>query len=391
MKNILIISPSNAGTIALCTLNLFESLKKIQNVNVECLLLYKEANGLKGFENCKYIVDKTTPNNQTKSYFNKIKSIRNEKKQFNPDITISTLIIVNVLNILAGGKEKKIGIFHSPFKQSWLLGFSNVILQFFSYLCLFPFLDNLFCVSEEVKNSVLHFPTINRKKVKVVYNIHNLEKIIEMSNEELGSDLSYFNKPTILYCGRLDDNKAPLRAIKAFEKSNFSQNGNLILIGDDTCNLQNELLNYITTHNLASSVFYLGPKSNPYKYMKASVGLISSSYSEGLPGVMIESLALHKPVITTNSSEGIWEIMEVHDKYENNLRNLMETPSGYISSNLSYHNHKYEIFDIENLSLAIDATINHYSYVNSNFLEKVTAKNVLNIYLNYAQNKEIII
>lgn len=111
--------------------------------------------------------------------------------------------------------------------------------------------------------------------------------------------------------------------------------------------------------------------------MKASVGLISSSYSEGLPGVMIESLALHKPVITTNSSEGIWEIMEVHDKYENNLRNLMETPSGYISSNLSYHNHKYEIFDIENLSLAIDATVKHFPYINSHFLEKIKAENVL--------------
>ena len=377
MKNILIISPSNVGTIALCTLNLFESLINVQNLNVECLLLYKEKNGFKGFDNCKCIVDNTSQQLQNISYINKIKAIRKVKKQFNPDITISTLTIVNVLNILSGGKEKKIGIFHSPFKQSWLLGLNNVILQFFSYLCLFPFFDDIFCVSEEVKKSVLHFPTINQKKIKVVYNIHNIERIIEMSNEELRSDSIYFKKPAILFCGRLDNNKAPMRAIKAFEKSSFSQKGNLILIGDDTCNLQNELLNYITTHNLASSVFYLGPKSNPYKYMKASVGLISSSYSEGLPGVMIESLALHKPVITTNSSEGIWEIMEVHDKYENNLRNLMETPSGYISSNLSYHNHKYEIFDIENLSLAIDATVKHFPYINSHFLEKITAENVL--------------
>lgn len=381
MKRVLIISPSNEGTIALCTLNLYEALKREKDTEVRCLLLYKVQNGYKGFDECESIVNRQNDLKKSISYFKKIKAIREYKREFHPDITISTLTIVNTLSMLSGGAEKKIGVFHSPFKQAKLLGWGNVVLQFLSYLLLYPGFDKLFCVSEEVKKSVLRFPTIPRSKVKVVYNIHDTSKICKMAVDKLEEDSSLFACPGLLYCGRLDKNKAPLRAIKAYEKSSFSKYGNLLLMGADTDNLAPVINKYIESRGLSTKVLYIGPKSNPYKYMNACCGLLSSSYSEGLPGVMIEALVLGKPVISTNSSEGVWEILEIHNEYSESLNEIAQSPVGCISSNLAEKNPEKECEDIENLANAIDCAMKLNTPIRSNFLELVEASNILNEYL----------
>ena len=98
---------------------------------------------------------------------------------------------------------------------------------------------------------------------------------------------------------------------------------------------EKDALALIEKLNLNNRIVFLGYQNNPYKYMKHSVALVSSSYTESLPGVIIEALSIGVPVISTNSSKGIWEIFSVLDRYDEKLSKIYKTECGYITPNIS--------------------------------------------------------
>lgn len=350
IKKVLLLVAGDNGTIGSCSLNLYEAIKSVRQYEVKCAIVHHFENGYGGFKDALYF-DKENKG----GLLEQIKWLKCIKEIFNPDVTISTLFGVTTLSVLSGGKDKKIGIFHSPHQQMKAEGIARYSIALAQYAFLYPMLDKLCCVSEEVKNSLSAFPWIKDEKKQVVYNVHNIERIITKSKEELSdiAEQEIFRYPTIVYCGRLDRNKAPMRAIEAFAKAQRPQNAQLVFIGDDQENLRPELEKAAKRLNIDSQIYFFGRKVNPYKYIGRSSALISSSYSEGLPGVMIEALSLGVPVVTTNSSKGIWEIFSASDKYDKNLVGLFESDCGIISSNISFRNPQKYQTDIENLASAI--------------------------------------
>lgn len=350
IKKVLLLVAGDNGTIGSCSLNLYEAIKSVRQYEVKCAIVHHFENGYDGFKDALYF-DKENKG----GLLEQIKWLKCIKDTFSPDVTISTLFGVTTLSILSGGKDKKIGIFHSPHQQMKAEGIARYSITLAQYAFLYPMLDKLCCVSEEVKNSLSAFPWIKDEKKQVVYNVHNIERIITKSKEELSdiAEQEIFSYPTIVYCGRLDRNKAPMRAIEAFAKAQRPKNAQLVFIGDDQENLRPELEKAAKSLNIDSQIHFLGRKVNPYQYIGRSSALISSSYSEGLPGVMIEALSLGVPVVTTNSSKGIWEIFSTSDKYDKNLVGLFESDCGIISSNISFRNPQKYQTDIENLASAI--------------------------------------
>ena len=378
--NILIISCSNKGTIAKCSSTLYESLKKKNTLNVKLVNLYKYDDGEQILEGCDSLVDRRTDVTNNCSYIRKLLWLHKIKKEFRPDITISTLNGVSVLNVLSLGNEKKIGIFHAPKSQTKLFGIFYYFLTLLTYYFIFPFLDECFCVSNESKKDLESVPTISRKKIKVVYNIHNIERIRNMSLEPLDDIHSnIFSNSVILYCGRIDSNKAPKRAIDAIEKVNDEQL-HLVIIGPDPYNLWKEIKKNINP-KIRNRIHYLGSQSNPYKYMSRSKMLVSCSYSEGLPGVIIESLSLQIPVVATNSSQGVWEIFSNHKNFNPDLDSIIICEDGIITSNLSYKNSdKYDL-DISNLAKGIEYVLYNKLSVPFSFSNKIKEENVIKSYL----------
>lgn len=350
IKKVLLLVAGDNGTIGSCSLNLYEAIKSVRQYEVKCAIVHHFENGYDGFKDALYF-DKENKG----GLLEQIKWLKCIKDTFSPDVTISTLFGVTTLSVLSGGKDKKIGIFHSPHQQMKAEGIARYSIALAQYAFLYPMLDKLCCVSEEVKKSLSAFPWIKDDKKQVVYNVHNIERIITKSKEELSdiAEQEIFSYPTIVYCGRLDRNKAPMRAIEAFAKAQRPQNAQLVFIGDDQENLRPELEKAAKRLNIDSQIHFWGRKVNPYKYIGRSSALISSSYSEGLPGVMIEALSLGVPVVTTNSSKGIWEIFSASDKYDKNLVGLFESYCGIISSNISFRNPQKYQTDIENLASAI--------------------------------------
>ncbi len=386
-NRILLVSPSNNGTIGLCTLNLYKAFLKREDIEVKCVLVHKFENGYKEFEDCEWCVSNTSKYlDKFLALFNQINWLKKIKREFKPDITISTLFGCSTINVLSGGRDKKIGVFHSPHTQVKIKGKLEYWATIFSYKYIYSHLDKLFCVSNEVKESIINsFQEINPKKVEVVYNVHDIDLIKEKGKEIIDDlkEAEIFSHPVILYCGRLDRNKAPERLLKAFLNVNFNAKVQLVYIGDDTDNLQRELEMLVKQKDASGLVHFLGRKSNPYKYMKNACILASSSYSEGLPGVLIESLILGTPVVATNSSEGIWEILSCHNEYSFQLDSVHSTSNGIITSNLSLYNKENYDKDIANLEVGLKSILeNRNKYCNDfKFQSQIEADGIVQKYL----------
>lgn len=383
-KKILIISPSNAGTIASCAYNLYKAFRKDGRYDIRFVMLYRFADGISRTGEFEHCIDKTNDGNANLSYFKKIKWIRRIKRDFNPDLSISCLYAVSVLNVLSGGTDKKVGIFHSPLAQSALLGRMSYIVSYLSYRFILNRLDKYFCVSNTVADDLKQLSWFRRKDIEVVYNVHDVDLIREKAEEDIPeeNELKLFEKPSFLYIGRLDVNKAPERALDAFIKSGLASKTNLIFIGNDSDDLWLSVKEKAHRHNVSESVRYLGAKQNPYPYLKKAKALVSTSYSEGLPGVMIESLVLGVPVLTTNSSEGNWEILSVQDKYDKSLDSIVSCEDGVIVSNLSSGNSDLYAHDIENLSKGMQMVFDNEYNPTFRFEKHIKAENVISSFTN---------
>ena len=378
---ILIISPSNEGTIAKCSANLYKAFNS-RGIDTRIACLYRINNGEESLDGCEYFIDRTQDEKANKGLLKKVMWVRKLKKKYHPSITISTLVVTNILNVLSSGGGVKVGIFHSPIYQAKELGRLYYVLTYLTYLLIFPWLNHLFCVSREVKRSLDSVITIPKRKSKVVYNAHNKEDVSNKSRLSIEDDVekSIFSKDVLLYCGRIDENKAPMRAINAFCKAEVNESSQLVIIGPDPFNLWTRYKERIPD-SFKGRIHYLGNKCNPYPYISKSKALISSSYSEGLPGVIIESLLLGRPVVTTSSSEGIWEIFSHSDAFRPVITDNYVCECGVITPNTSQYQPEQYYSDISCLAKGISTVMSMKEPVRFDFESEITFDSIVEKYL----------
>jgi glycosyltransferase involved in cell wall biosynthesis len=376
--NVLIIVAGDNGTIGRCSLNLYRAFKEREDVKVKCVGIHRLKGGLDGFGDCEFFSDRSKHENSIRS---QVKWLKEIKSTFKPDLTISTLYSTNFLNVICGGSDFTVGIFHSPHKQGKSLGFVRYCLLLLLYWFVFPKLDYCSCVSKEVEEDLLHFKTIRKSRINTVYNIHQVDEIIERARD-IGTEVIP-PRPFFVYCGRMDPNKAPIRVIKALTLSKNKEI--LVIVGKGEESYVEDLKSQIDVLGLSEQVLFLGEKRNPYPYIKNAKALVSCSYSEGLPGVIIEALALGVPIVSTNSSMGIWEILSVEGSYNRSLDDIFVTEFGVITSNASVKDARKEELDVENLAKGLDRIDSFHEIPESGFLAKVDGATITSHYLSLIQ------
>ncbi|URZ00947.1 glycosyltransferase [Clostridium felsineum] len=167
--------------------------------------------------------------------------------------------------------------------------------------------DNIVCVSEGVKKSIIKLFGLNEEKLFVIYNIFEINNIIKLS-KEMVNDNDAPNGFTFCAVGRLEKQKGFDRLIKAHAKLiNENIKSNILILGQGS--YKEKLLELAKKLKVENSVKFLGFQSNPYKFMKSSDVFVLSSREEGFPLVLCEALILGKPVITTDCC-GVNEILE---------------------------------------------------------------------------------
>jgi glycosyltransferase involved in cell wall biosynthesis len=146
------------------------------------------------------------------------------------------------------------------------------------------------------------------EKIKVLYNFIDLNYIHRKQLEWVDSNI-FKDKPVVIACGRLTEQKGFSYLIKAFYKIKKEfKNATLLILGQGE--KEEELRSLVKDLNIKDSVKFLGFQKNPYKYFYNSNLFVLSSLWEGLPGVLIEALTCEVPVVSTNCKSGPKEILD---------------------------------------------------------------------------------
>ncbi|MCY3827131.1 MAG: glycosyltransferase [Candidatus Dadabacteria bacterium] len=144
--------------------------------------------------------------------------------------------------------------------------------------------------------------------VAVIYNGIDIENIREKSKEEQNHKWLGAEAPLILAMGYLkDEQKGFPYLLEALEIVNRVKSARLIIIGNGKKEKLEELSERLSIRDKTD---FFSTVPNPFPYVaKADIFACSSLY-EGLSNVILEALALGKPVISTDHKHGANEIIE---------------------------------------------------------------------------------
>ncbi len=154
--------------------------------------------------------------------------------------------------------------------------------------------DSIAVISDVVQQTLSELFGITENVVKISNSVDG-EKIRLLSQEKL--DLP--DKVIFTTLGRLDYNKNQILLLKAAKEVKKQRNDFVIYIlgeGEDRTKLEK----YITDNGLGQNVKIPGFIENPYPYIKNSTATVLTSLSEGFSLVLVESVMLNTPIISTD-------------------------------------------------------------------------------------------
>ena len=144
-----------------------------------------------------------------------------------------------------------------------------------------------------------------KKKVKTVYSPSFDKNIILKSKNSLSLSNKYKYILNVSRFSKRKDHKTTLMAFKIV--LNKYKNIKLILIGYGP--ERNNIVTMAKKLKIYNKLIIVNKTYNPYSYMKKSKLLILTSIYEGFPNVLVESLTIGTPVISTNMNAGASEIL----------------------------------------------------------------------------------
>jgi len=226
--------------------------------------------------------------------------------------------------------------------------------------------QNIVAISERMRLELLNECKIIPKSIDVIYNPFNFKRIREFAEYEDGDIPS---GRYVLYVARFSERKDQETLLRAF--SRISTDLNLVLLGGVTSPQEESYRDYIQklVHSLGLSERVLMPgfKKNPYPWIKRAAIFAMSSRSEGLPLVLIESLILGTPVVSTDCPTGPSEIL---------VRDLQQFLS--------------PVGDDVALASNILRALDDYPAIDSSYIEKFDDNVVARKYIEHAERISIV-
>lgn len=204
-----------------------------------------------------------------------------------------------------------------------------------SFLSRFMYGDCYKVVSISDESKALIEKKHQLKNVVRIYNPIDIEEIAVKSQEE--NELPY---DYIIGVGQIETTiKQFDKLIDAYSKSVLPENNiHLVFLGDGE--LKKILQNLAKERKIEDKVHFLGHQNNPFKYLKKAKFFVLSSLNEGLPNVILESLACETPVIAFDCSSGPKEMIQHRENgllVENqNVKKLSEAMNLFIEDENLY-------------------------------------------------------
>lgn len=222
----------------------------------------------------------------------RIKRVRNVKKKYNIDYSISHTPASNYINIFSRQNDKIFTYVHNMIVPSLKNKIREKIYARLS--------DKMICVSKCVENNMIVNFGIKSEKLLTVYNFCGKIDLCDIKKND--------SKKYIVNMGRLSNPKGHWHLIRAFKKVvEVNPNIQLKIIGDGE--LKEELINLINKLELQQNVELTGFIKNPFKELQKCDIYVSSSLTEGLPMALVEAGMCKLPIISTDCDAGCREIL----------------------------------------------------------------------------------
>lgn len=161
--------------------------------------------------------------------------------------------------------------------------------------------DQVFAVSDEVKEHFLEIYPEYVEKVSVFHNLVNQNRILRMAKQGGGFE-DDFQGYRILTIGRLTDQKRYDIAIKAMAllKGKYKVSARWYVLGEGE--LRTSLEQQIKENGLEQDFILLGVKDNPYPYCNNCDFYVHATGYEGKSIAVQEAQTLGKPILATDCS-----------------------------------------------------------------------------------------
>lgn len=165
-------------------------------------------------------------------------------------------------------------------------------------------MDAVVFVSEDARNNFIKKYGICSDSAKVLYNLIDQEKIIEMAKEPVEPNDCF----TFINVGRMNPAKRQDRLVeiaKLLKAEGFEFKIQILGDGDEA----EKIKRFIKEADVCDVVELLGMKTNPYPYVKQADCFVLTSDFEGFGIAVKEALLLRTPIISTAVS-GVKELLK---------------------------------------------------------------------------------
>ena len=210
-----------------------------------------------------------------------------------------------------------------------------------------------------ISNSVLRefLKKYQASNTEVIYNLIDEEKI---KKDSLKENINYNKKElNLISVGRFHPMKGYARLIHVLHKldnDGYLKDVKVRLVGSGPD--ENNLKELVKNYNLEDKVLLLGPKKNPYPYVKNSDCFLMTSLFEPFGLVILEALVLKVPVLAV-------EVLSIHE--------IMDEKYGIIVENSEegLYNGILGIIKNKNSLKKYRDNLEHFSYNINDIIKKI--------------------
>ena len=204
--------------------------------------------------------------------------------------------------------------------------------------------DKILAICDTMRDEFVDILGMDKTKVELVYNPINLERIKEKAENPNPDYEKYLKGDYFLQVSRLTQQKQPEHLVDIYYK--LKQRGikeKLYFIGNGE---KVELIKQkIKEYNLENDVILLGQIENPYPFFKNAKLFVHTAKYEGLPTVLLESLAFGTPVVAYDCPTGPKDILGENSEYGeliplNDKDMFVEKVYELMNNNKKYENYK---------------------------------------------------
>ena len=214
-----------------------------------------------------------------------------------PGVLLSTLTGANLVAVLAraiGNRDTRLVL-----REAATLKNVQSCFRFYLMRWLYPKADVVVALTEVMRRELITTFRLYTDHVVCIPNPMDLDFILNKAAASIEHPWFLPSRPPIVMgIGRLSPQKDFRTLIHAFAQLRSKCQAHLVILGEGS--LRGELEALIKELKLDKDVILPGFDDNPYRWLSRAKVFVLSSLWEGYPNVILEALALGKPVMMTD-------------------------------------------------------------------------------------------